>query len=198
MRLAPMNYPEHQQHDDIIKRLISKCVVLLDNRPIWDSFCLLTNLYLVEQSIKSWESELKNFHYLCPVGRSGLGLATILFRVLKRPMIWIDNEGRVIPQTRPITGKKIAVIDSHSYRGAHFNLAYSRLQSRGAKTVNFFALVLCDNIIFPKKFQLPTEPKSLIEVQKHKQIFVERFKELNVGIENADDILKSPEFWGRS
>lgn len=188
--------------DTLIADILRQCVAFPDSSstnqlPMWDELAVLRDLTLLERVVEFWKKRITGSGMLiCPVGQSGLGLGTVAARAFGRPMIWIDGDGRVIPQSRKIEKLKIAVVDFHSFRGAHFSMAHSRLTARGASQVSFFCAIDCDHA--KERLQLPDTVHSLITVSGHKQYFIERFRSLGFADDTfVADRLADGDFWKR-
>lgn len=196
--------------DPLVKQLLETCVVFSPNPQDphesyyhWDEYRLMLNLPLALKVIEAWKDQLADYEYVCPVGKSGLTLGVLAARAMRMPMIWIDKLGRVIPQSRDLVGKKVAVIDSHSFMGHHFSLAYSRLVARKAKRIGFFAVIVRDSQTdetSKKLLRLPYGPAYLISASRDIEALSNRLlKCRGAGASGVDaaTILNSPDFWGR-
>lgn len=196
--------------DPLVKQLLDKCVIFSKNHPHsgdaylhWDEYRLILDQGLATSVIDSWRDRLRTYEYICPVGKSGLTLGVLAARKLRMPMIWIDKDGRVIPQSRGLRDKKIAVIDSHSYMGAHFSLAYSRLIARKVKQVGFFAVAirdLEDRSDNTSRLVLPSDPITLVSAKREFVLFKSRFEVCRgeaLSDELCHTILASADFWGK-
>ncbi len=190
--------PEDTLINDILRLCIDIPASSSENQqPVWDELAVLKDLSLLECIVGKWKKDLsKSEMLICPVGKSGLAIGAMTARLFGQSMIWIDGDGRVIPQSREIEGKEIAVMDFHSFQGAHFSMAHSRLIARGASKVDFFCAVNCDHV--EERLQLPDLVQTVISVSDHEQLFFDRFREL--GFDNKTlvvDCLASGDFWGR-
>lgn len=198
------------QQDPLVKLLLDTCVVCdadsnnpSNPRLYWDEYRLNLHIPLALEIVEAWKEQLSAYEFVCPVGKSGLTLGVLSARALSMPMIWIDSDGRVIPQSRDIAKKRVAVIDSHSFMGAHFSLAYSRLVARKARKVGFFAIIVRDVEIegeVSNRLKLPTPPNCLVSSQRDLGLIKSKFEEcLKCSLTEAETlrILSGPSFWGR-
>jgi len=197
------NNTVYQHINNLIDEILNHCIIKVtsdtdEHLPTWEELGTLRNLGLTDKLLNVWNKQLSNYDYICPVGKSGLGLGVIAARKFQKPLIWIDGDGRVIPQSKRISRGSVAVLDSHSYLGNHFGLAYSRLNSRNASKIGFFCMALCDNM-GQQRLELPEKtPTHLISVVQHRTRFIARFNSLGVSDEKIiDERLNDGRFWGR-
>lgn len=140
--------------DEIINKIIRVDGDLDDF--IWDEWYLYKDvnsfLTIYEEFYSSFNKIVKEFDYICSIGKSGFPLAAKFAFDVKKPLIISSlseyiYDGRTfvlgIPPDVDVKNKKIFCIDSHVRTGGSIELANTLLQNRYSKEVSFFVLFDC-------------------------------------------------------
>jgi len=193
----------------IIENIVRKDETL--DKYIWDEWCLYKDinnfLKVYEQYYSMFFEKVKEFDYICSVGKSGFPLAAKFAFDVKKPLIISSlseyiYDGRTyvlgIPPDIDLNNKKIFCIDSHIRTGGSIELADKLLKSRLTKEVDYFVLFDCRDDLKNSKLHINSlykwneiEPP-LLELVTRERISEDEFwmKEDKYWLMNVD-----PEKW---